>query len=86
MDIANNFFTVIPGDPLYSLSDNGASEVPYVKRFGNVGSAVIENDGGGLFRRLKAELFRAAHLTQVVADKVLPDLQVKKTRLYSFRR
>ena len=56
----------------------------YMKRFGNIRSAVIDYDGLRLFGCVCTKLLVLLHLLQIICKELLADLQVNESRLYHF--
>ena len=83
MNIADHIFAVISGDPLDGFSDHRAAKMTHMKRFGDIGSAVIQDHGDRLLRHLEPELLMRSHLPQIRGQERFLNLKVQKTGLNS---
>ena len=70
MNIADNLVTVIFKDTLNSLTDDGRTKMSYVKRLGNVSSAVIKNNCRLMSRKCHAKALLMKHLYDIVSYEI----------------
>ena len=84
MNITNHLMSYETADSLNTFTNNCRTEMTYMKRFGNVRSAVIDYDGLRLFGCVCAKLLILLHLLQIICKKLFADFQIDKSGLYHF--
>ena len=67
-------------DPLDALADDGRTKVSDMQWFGNVRSAVIDNDLNRIGFRLIAEFIRVLHFVQIPGQKISRNVQIDESR------
>ena len=83
--ITDYLMSCIPKYSFYCLTDNRRSHMPHMKRFCNIGSAVVHHNRLRVLCRLQAELRFLLHLTYVIRKKLRSDGKVDKSGGNSLR-
>ena len=84
MHIADHLVSYKTSDTLDALADDRRTEMSYVKGFGNVWSAVVDDDRLRVLGSFNGKLLIFCHLIHIFRNEFRLHIQVDKSRLYNF--
>ena len=84
MYITDHLMSYKTSDTLDALTDDRRTEMSYMKRLGNVWSAIIDNDRLRILGSLNRKLLILCHLIHIFSNKFRFNIQVDKSRLNNF--
>ncbi len=86
MHIADHLMSYKAADPLYTLTDDCRTQMTNMKRFCNIGSAVIYHDRLRLFGFFDGQILVSLHLQHIVCQIAAGNLHINKARIHCFDR
>ena len=84
MHIADDLMSYKTSDTLDTLADDRRTEMSYVKGFGYVWSAVVDDDRLRVLGSFNGKLLIFCHLIHIFRNEFRLHIQVDKSRLYNF--
>ena len=82
MNISQHLMPHLSCNPLDTFTDDGRTEMPDMKRFRYIRTAVVYDDCPGFFRRLKPKILIRTHLVQIICHIFFPQLQINEPRFH----
>ena len=82
MNVSQYFIPHIAADPLHALTDNGRTQMPYMKRLCHIRSAIIDHNGLRTLRHFQTEIFVRIHRRGLSRQQLSADCNIDKAGIH----